>query len=144
MQEENYGSRNLLNFLKKLTGTLHAGRMLTYVTTGLQLIRKGKRILTLPVQENQHFSAVFGCCVEDLHREKSGVSKGPGYHKMVLKMNTSFQSAAIISSSNSDQPKEEKQRSIGKDKLRLARRPPAELSLRTSHHKPTRRATSIS
>lgn len=35
---KNYGSRNLLNFLKKLTGTLHAGRMLTYVTMGLQFI----------------------------------------------------------------------------------------------------------
>lgn len=95
------------------------------------------------MQENQHFSAVFGCCVENLHWEKSSASKGPGYQKMVVKMNMGFQSAAIISSSNSDQPKEEKW-SIGKEKLQLARRPSAELSLRTSHHKPTRRAMSIS
>lgn len=44
---------------KKLTGTLHAGRMFTYVTMGLRLIKKGKRILNLPVQESQHLKGAW-------------------------------------------------------------------------------------
>lgn len=57
---------------------------------------------------------------------------------MVVKMNVNFQSATIISSSNSVQLKEEKQRCIYTDKLQLVRRPLAEKSdskLQQTHKK---------
>ncbi|RLW04456.1 hypothetical protein DV515_00005792 [Chloebia gouldiae] len=95
------------------------------------------------IQEDQHFLLSSVAALKNCIRETSRISKGPGYQKMVVKMNKSLQSSAIISSSNSDQLKEEKQQSIGTDKLWLARHPPAELRQRISHHKPTRRATPI-
>lgn len=124
---------------KKVTGT-DAERMLTYVTMGLPLI------------EEESWPCLCGkisifCCLQLL---RWGNAPGDKQHfkGAWLPENSDqnehkFQSAAIMSSSNSDQPKEEKQWSIGTDKLRLARRPPAELRQRISHHNPTRRATPI-